>query len=160
MTTATQEKTTCTLTIVDMGRSDRVLNVYPANGPKEKIWLDTVKGIERWEAVKRFLYNHAVRGTKVPDPAPWCDDPQDLKAITLRESNIPRVTLEDGYVFEVAVEPKKATDEIVVPAQASDLESRVERMETGLGAMAEAIERLTKAMDRKGKPGRPPKETE
>lgn len=143
------DKTTCILTVVVPGSSDRVMKVFPANGKSEKIWLDNARGLERWEEVKRFLYNHAVRGTRVPDPQPYCGDPYDLKTRTLSEEDIPVCKLEDGYVFEVFVEEVRAPSANPMSiGTAEGVNKRIDDLEGKLGAVTSALEKIVDKLDK------------
>lgn len=143
MAETVKEKVMCLLTLVTPGTSDRVMKVFPANGKSEKIWLDNARGIERWEEVKRFLFNHAVRGTRVPEPQLYCSDPYDLKTRTLSEEDIPVCKLEDGYVFEVHIEetPKVTANPMNI-GTAEGVNKRIDALEGKINAMADGFDKL------------------
>lgn len=156
---ATAEKT-CLITVVENGLPDKVIKVFPANGKAEKIWCTHTAGIERWAAVKRFLYNGAKKGVRVADPVAWHTS-NDLKTPAITDADIPVVELEDGLVFEVFVEPEPVRPQQAGHPVKADQE-RMERLEA-------SVERLTKLVsdivfEGKGEgpakrgPGRPRKE--
>lgn len=134
---------TCKLTIVNMGASDRVLKVYPAEHEVEKIWLSNTQGIERWEAVKRFLFNYAEKGTRVPTPVPYHADASDLKTVTLKEEDIPIVKLSDGAVLKAPppepvmpeIKPPKSEDMAAMETRMSGLESAISQLSLAISGM-------------------------
>lgn len=149
--TAATETYTCEITLVTPGHSDRVIKVHPAEHASEKIWLDNTPGIERWETIKRLMQTHASRFAPVYEPVPYCNDPKDLKTITLKPSDIPTVNLENFVLPAPAViETKTST----TPESAPVLEERIARMEETVNKLAELMAKNT---EKRG-PGRPPKE--
>jgi hypothetical protein len=128
---------TCLYTVVQAGVSDAVLKIYPATAPSEKVWLTNRPGVERHEAVMRYLNQYARRGTRVPQPAPYHSDPKSAKSPDLTDDKIPVVNLEDGAVFEV-----KPEDKVEVPKLAENIKkdadearfSKIEAVQAAQGA--------------------------
>lgn len=136
---------TCLVTLVEPGRSDRVIKVFPAEHESEKIWLDRTQGIERWEAVRRVLYNYAERGSRVPDPAPWHANPADLRTVTLREADIPLVRL-DGIVLNKPPEEERFDPFKNSAPSILEVNERMNKMEGVIGSLAQAVSQLTTAL--------------
>jgi len=150
MSPETEQKTyTCLLTFVRSGYSDSVLKVKPANGPEEKIWQTNTPGVERAAEVKRFLYQYARRGSRVPDPKPYHSDSSQLRSPDLKEEDIPVVELEPGVVFEVKL-PEERRKTPNQPSLADELvNSKIATLEAKIKAMEAAAD--------KPKVGRPKK---
>lgn len=142
MTTAVEaEQKTCLITLVNPGRSDSVIKVFPAQHEKEKIWLDNARGIERWEAVERLLQNHAERGKAVPKPAPWHSDPKELRVPDLDPKDIPLVRLEGAIL---AAPPEEAKIDYTKTLQPAAVQAkRIESLEAMVGSLAQAVSSLT-----------------
>jgi len=157
---ATEIGTTCLITIVTPGHSDRVIKVFPSEHKEEKIWLDNTHGKERWEMVKRMMQLHASRFAPIANPVPYCNDPKKLDTITLKPEDIPVVKLEN---FTLTAPPKI---EVAPPAPTPEtsgkewseridkLESTVNKLADMMIAKAETTEPETAA---KRGPGRPKK---
>lgn len=137
---------TCVVTVVEPGLPDRVIKISPAEHEKEKIWLDTQPGRERWEAVKRLMQNYCPKGRYVPEAAYWHTPgarPEDINTPTLTADKIPSVQL-DGAVFEAppAKERVKYTNPQKSQQDALDrqaaLEAKVEKLTDMLVNMASA----------------------
>lgn len=138
----------CRLTIVNDGRSDSVIKIYPARIKEGKIWLNRVQHKEWWEKVKQNLHRYAEKGSFVPEPAPWHHDGNPLATITLTEDKIPQVRL-DGW--ELPDLPK----EDVMPSQANNsgnmlaVENRISSLEKNVGDLVNVV---TKLLDSKEAP--------
>lgn len=133
MTTQTEtEFKTCKVTLVNPGSSDSVIKIYPAEHEEEKIWLDKRPGIERWEAVKRFMYSHAPRGAFVPSPVKYHQDRTQLHVRSITDNDIPLVRLE-GVVFTPPPPEEKFVEKPKEDPQA-DLKARVALLEAALMA--------------------------
>ena len=146
----TETKTyTCKITLVTPGHSDRVIKINPAEHETEKIWLDNTPGIERWDNIKRLTQTHASRFAPVSDPIPYCNDPKDLKTITLKEEEIPTITLEN-FVLPA---PKGVPVNEAAPVLPQGNE-RLARLEETVNKLAELV---TDSLSKRS-PGRPKKE--
>ena len=131
----------CRITLVTPGSSDRVIDVWPAEKEKEKIWLDNAPGIERWEAVERLLNQFAERGTRVPKPAPYHDDGK-FNRPTLDEKDIPLVRLQ-GAVLEALPEAEKVP--LPVRANQADVDARFKLLSEQIQSLAAAVSSLASA---------------
>ena len=151
MTTTETKTYKCKITIVQPGLSARVIYVTPAEHGSEKIWLDNTPGIERWETVKRLMQQHASRFAPVYEPVPYCNDPKDLKTITLTEAEIPTVELENFVLPAPRVEKVSLTAPAETPKLADE---RIARLEESVSKLAELVTTLAE----KRSPGRPRKE--
>jgi len=162
--TETKEATkTCLITLVEPGSSDKVIRLHPAQHESEKIWLDNARGIERWNAIKRLMQNHAVRGTAVPDPASWHSNPKDLRTPDLKHEDIPLVRLEgDAFLEKLPDEERVAFTQ---KNSNAEVNKRMDHLENMVGSLAQSISHLTQAIQNQPKPeaarkpGRPKKET-
>lgn len=137
-----QKYKTCLITVVEAGKSDAVIKVYPATGEAEKVWLTNRPGVERWEEIERFLNSYARRGTRVPKPAPYHAS-GDLSRVILKDADIPTVYLEEGQVFE----PKQEEDHVPAAApnpiqqQASEARfAQIEAVQAAQGAQLGQIQ--------------------
>ena len=128
---------TCLYTVVEAGKSDAVLKIYPATQAFEKVWLTNRPGVERHEAVMRFLNQYARRGTAVPKPVHYHANPKESLAPSISDADIPVVYLEDGAVFEVRDEEKpplpKLPDNIAKQADEARF-SKIEAVQAQQGA--------------------------
>lgn len=144
MNAVTSEHKTCLVTIITPGQSDKVIKVYPAEHESEKIWLNNTQGIERWELVKRLMFNDAERGTRVPDPSPYHEG-RDLKTVVLKEEDIPLVRL-SSQVLKRPPEP----DQIKLPdarqSSAAEINERFSRLERTVGDLATAMSTLASVL--------------
>lgn len=142
MSTAVEAKTyTCKVTIVTPGSSDRVIKISPATAESEKIFLDHTPGVERWAEVKRLMFNHAVRGSRVPDPVAYHSG-SDLSTVAITDADIPVCQL-DGVVFEVA--PKKVRNSEAMKLAGAKLEDRMAKLEANVEMIAAALQRFVPA---------------
>lgn len=148
---AEKEVFKCRVTVISGGVSDAVIDIHPAEHKSEKVDLGNRPGIDRWEEIKRFMYNHARRGTAIPNPAPFHNDPKDLVTVTLHETEIPCVNLEDGAVLAAPKEERFKRPEKVslekenvklraekAEAELSELKARMAALESALGNKTEA----------------------
>lgn len=140
---------TCRVIIVQPGISDKVLKVHPSEHEAEKIWLDNTQGIERWEAVKRFMFQFAKRGTAIPNPVPFCKS-KNLAVADLQEHEIPIVELEDGVFLKAPPKVERLSrTELPKPVSDPEMDKRVSGLEKGLETLTALVsgiaERLNKA---------------
>ncbi len=135
---ATAEKLeTCFVTIVNPGRSDSVIKVYPARHKTETIWLDNQPGRERYELFKRTLNNYCDRNKPVPHAAPWHSDAEDHARPDLKEQDIPLANLEN-CVWEPLPEDKKPER---IPEQ-----TRMDSIEQKIGLLTGTVESVQTAL--------------
>ena len=127
----------CIITLVAPGRSDSLIKVYPAEHKEEKIWLDNTPGIERWDMIKRMMQLHASRFSPIAEPIPYCSDTKDLKTITLRQSDIPVVKLENFVLPAPAMEEKIEYDKTQLTEKQWD--DRITGIENLVKKLAETI---------------------
>lgn len=140
METATQY--TCRITLVNPGLSDSVIKVWPAEHESEKIWLNEVRGIERWEMIQRNINVYAERGTRVPKPEPYHKDPKNLVHMTLQEQDIPLVRL-DGWVLPAPPPPENIPIYKNNTNNMLEVDKRLNQLENTLGSLAQALSSLT-----------------
>ncbi len=127
---------TCLITVVEAGKSDAVLKVSPATAKAEKVWLTNRPGVERFEAIMRFLNQYARRGTRVPQPAPYHSDPKNSSKPDLTEDQIPVVNLEEGVIFEVMAEVKPPVPEAKLDLSKDAADARIANLEANMAALA------------------------
>lgn len=135
---------TCLVTIVQPGYSDAVIKLFPAEHEKEKIWLDTRPGVERWEAVKTLMRRFSAPGKHVPEPVRWhnvnAQDPASIVTPVITDADIPVVELQ-GFVFQPLPEPQTVSRP-KEDAQ-SKINERMDRMENRIDALIGAISKAT-----------------
>ena len=139
---------TCRITVVNQGLSDTVIKVHPSEHESELVWLDNTQGIERWEAIRRFMYQYAKRGTAIPRPVPLCKS-KNLAVVDLQEHEIPIVELEQGFFLKAPPEVQRITrTELPKIPTDPEIEKRVSSIEKGMdeikglvGAIAERLDR-------------------
>ena len=145
----TKKEVKCRITLVTPGSSDRVIDVFPAGVEKEKIWLDNTRGIERWEAVERYLNQFALRGTRVPKPMPWHSDPKQMLKPDLEEKDIPLVQL------EAPLPPPPVEEKIdytrFMNKTPQDQSNRINSLEGMVQSLATAVSNLTSELQQQKK---------
>lgn len=141
---------TCKVTIVQPGRSDAVIKIYPAEHESEKIWLDNTRGIERWEEVQRFMYNFAMRGHAIAKPVQYHSSTKDLRTIEITEADIPTVTLENAVLKAPPSERGPATAAAqnlfqapVVDNSVIEMKIRMDTLEKNVALIGDSLSKIT-----------------
>lgn len=149
----------CRITLVNPGHSDSVLKVFPAEHKEEKIWLDKQPGKERWEMVQRMMQLHASRFSPIANPVPYCNDNRKLDRITLKESDIPTVKLEN-FVLTAPPKIKVATPAPTPETSGKEWSERIDKLENTVNKLAEIMTDKFSAPTTQPITGRPTDTTE
>ncbi len=91
---------TCRVTIIQPGMADSVIDVYPAEHEKEKVWMDKNEGTDRMLVIDRIISAGTPREKVVLKAKPWNQPGEKLNMPTLKEEDIPKVVLEYGHVLK------------------------------------------------------------
>lgn len=131
---------TCRLTVVQDGLSDSVIKIYPAMMKDGKVWTGRVRHKEWWDMVQENLKRYVQRGTYFQPPAPYHNDPKNLRDVTLTEDKIPLVKLE-GWVLP-NLPPEDPTP--VFTNDSGNLLQMNKRIEKLEGSITELVAALTR----------------
>jgi len=129
---------TCRLTIVSYGISDAVIKVYPAEHETEKVWLNDVRGVERWDMIKQNMERYAEKGTRVMNPVPYHNDPKNLSTVTLKEEDIPLVRL-DGWILPKPPPEEKLPDFKTDQNNMLAINERINGLEKSIASLVTAL---------------------
>jgi hypothetical protein len=130
-----QEKVTCRITIVEPGKSDSVIKVFPAYHKEEKIWIDNNNGRERLEAIRDFCKKYGPSFGVLPEPL-YYHPGNTRDTNTNFEKEIPIITL----AAEDMVLPAPPIINTKLPDIKSPMEERIDRLERVLSKTLEALD--------------------
>lgn len=144
---APAELKTCKVTLVSPGYSDAVIKIYPAEHAAERIDLNRRPGIERWDAVKRFMNQFAPRGEAIPAPIQYHPSTENLKTTDVTEDKIPLVRLENAVlkppkVDKIKPQPTPATQIEIVNKRIEGIENTVNTLASTIQTLAETVQKF------------------